>query len=89
MASFIFHKPDPLSDHLFYSTMRDEVTLMVKEFEAVFMYYKGSFVFNIDRNNLNTKYDRAQNEFPDSLLLETHLLFLDKKLLQIAQKIKL
>jgi hypothetical protein len=84
MAAFTFRKLNKSVDLGFFLKMQSKLMHTLVEFEAIFMYYKGTFECTVDEDEPKVKYNKAANECPDSLLLEAHLSFLEKKMLQIA-----
>jgi hypothetical protein len=84
MAAFTFRKLDRYVDLGFYLKMQSKILHTLVEFEPIFMYYKGTFECTVDKDQPKVKYSKAPNECPDSLLLESHLLFLEKKMQQLS-----
>jgi hypothetical protein len=87
MAKYIFIESDTLANKAVFNKMREEVKKMLIEFDALFFNYQGSFEFTLDKTQPKARYIHVTNEDTDSMLLETYILFLDRKLLQIANDI--
>jgi hypothetical protein len=84
MAAIIFYNYNNSVDFDFYRKMQSRVISMFNKFEEIMISFQGSFKIIIDYTQFQIQYSKAPGEMVNPLYLECLLLFLNKKLLQIA-----
>ena len=84
MAALLFNNHNNSVDFNYFNKMQSGVMDMFNKFEELFIRFKGSFTVTIDTGNSTIKYTPEPGEVLNTSYLESLLLFLNKKLMQIA-----
>jgi hypothetical protein len=88
MASVKFNRSDDFNDESFYYHFRIEVIQLIQSLEDIFTnYFAGVFEITVDEEQPRAGYIKYPGEEIDETLLLTNLQFLDKKMVEIVERI--